>query len=60
MHHCTRTTLLLIGPGGTVSILDSVVFYWLDGYGNLHGAPTSHVDDFLWAGKSEFECSVII
>ncbi|CAC5404047.1 unnamed protein product [Mytilus coruscus] len=51
-----KTTLL--DCGGTVSKIDSAVFYWYNEKG-LTGVLAVHVDDFLWAGSSSFEESVV-
>ncbi|CAC5415686.1 unnamed protein product [Mytilus coruscus] len=51
-----KTTLL--DCGGTVSKFDSAVFYWYNEK-CLTGVLTVHVDDFLWAGSSSFEESVL-
>ncbi|VDI23145.1 Hypothetical predicted protein [Mytilus galloprovincialis] len=48
----------LLDCGGTVSKIDSAVFYWYNEKG-LTGVLAVHVDDFLWAGSSTFEKSVV-
>ncbi|VDI53393.1 Hypothetical predicted protein [Mytilus galloprovincialis] len=48
----------LLDCGGTVSKIDSAVFYWYNEKG-LTGVLAVHVDDFLWAGSSAFEKTVV-
>ncbi|VDI58471.1 Hypothetical predicted protein [Mytilus galloprovincialis] len=53
-----KATLLDCGGTCTVSKIDSAVFYWYNEKG-LTGVLAVHVDDFLWAGSSTFEKSVV-
>lgn len=45
--------------GGTVSKVDSAVFYWLDDLYKVTGVLACHVDDFMWGGSDMFSTVVI-
>lgn len=44
---------------GTVSKVDSAVFYWLDDLYKVTGVLACHVDDFMWGGSDMFSTVVI-
>ena len=54
----TKVKNVLVSDGGIMSTLDQSLFYWQKG-NTLIGIILVHVDDFLWAGSSEFSQTVI-
>ena len=54
----TKVRDVLVSFGAKISKLDPAVFYWMVD-GSLQGMLACHVDDFIWAGDSEFADKVI-
>jgi len=53
-----KVNSVMLGRDGSVSKLDSTMFYWCDNTNSLLRVSASHVDDFIWSGGALFECVV--
>ena len=54
-----RVKSVMIDMGANMSKVDPAVFYWLNEKREVIGIVASHVDDFIWSGRPDFEKSVV-
>lgn len=49
----------MLATGGSISKVDTAIFYWLDKDCAVSGGLACHVDDFIWGGTQSFSTIVI-